>query len=207
MADIDDNTIEYSLVSITSIDEDTYNVLKKSVDSGDVIEPNNIQNESQLEESINENDYIQQLYPEIECPTLSFVIESKIKEMRSKCRQVIINGIDITLQSGAIEHFDLTIEDQMNLNSLRYYLIANDLLEFPYHCKEGEFKYYSKNDVLKILIAMDDHILYHNSYFNSLKKYINSLTSYNEINAIQYGDIIPLHYKSNILIDLENKLI
>jgi hypothetical protein len=35
--------------------------------------------------------------------------------MKNKCNQAIISGVDITLSNNETYHFDLTIEDQLNL--------------------------------------------------------------------------------------------
>lgn len=197
------NSINYSMASITAINEDSYNTLKQAIDNNKDTELI-FQNEENLEEATNSMDSIQQVYPEIENPTISFVRELKMKEMKLKCKQAIILGIDVALQSGVIEHFDLTIEDQINLNSLRYDAFAEETQQLAFHCKDGEFRYYSKNDMLKIITTMDNHILYHNSYFNSLKKYINSLNDYEIISSIKYGDDFPQNYKSEVLLAFKN---
>ena len=134
---------------------------------------------------------------------MKFTREMKIREMRSKCKEKIVSGIDVsfTNDNTVIEHFELTIEDQVNLNGLRAMVYSNNGVNntlIPYHCKGGEFKYYSREDILKIIECMDKHILYHTSYFNSLKMYINNLTDYNVVNSVEYGQEIPFEYMSEV---------
>ena len=136
--------------------------------------------------------------------TLKFTISKKIKEMSQKCNEQIINGFDIILSDNVTYHFDLTIEDQLNLQSIQYQLIQGKTI-IPFHCKNGEFKYYSNIDLQLILDKANNHILYNNSYFNCLKSYINSLSDLKIIENINYGINIPQKYKSEILMQIENK--
>ena len=192
------NNIKYIIASISEIDEFEYNSLKQAIDEGkDFDIP--LQSEEETSESTSiEEELLHSTYPEKESITLDYVKNLKISVMNVKCKHAITSGIDIFFESTFInEHFDLTIEDQINLNSLRYEINSKDRV--PYHCKGGEFKYYSKQDILTILGKMDNHILFHNSYFNSLKKYINSLTDYRDVVNIEYGQDFPNIYKSDIL--------
>lgn len=207
MPSINNININYNLANIIEIEEEEYNNLKVAIDNEE-----NIILEDQ-EEDVNYNntvEIIDQFYNMVESPTLEYIKNIKIKEMKNKCKQAIISGIDVLFEDGVtIEHFDLTIEDQINLNTLRYNILqySSDqyMDEFIFHCKDGDFKYYSRINILRILDKMDKHILYHNAYFNSLKKYINILEDYITINNIKYGDDIPDTYKSEILIELINR--
>ena len=82
---------------------------------------------------------------------------------------------------------------------LRYYLIAGEE-NIAYHSKNSLFEYYSREDIQKLIEQVDNYILYHTSYFNSLKNYINSLNKIETINKIQYGQDFPDEYKSETLL-------
>jgi predicted DNA-binding ArsR family transcriptional regulator len=49
------------------------------------------------------------------------------------------------------------------------------------------------------MAAVNKHKTYHTTYYNSLKNYINSLQTIEEIAAITYGIEIPDEYKSEVL--------
>jgi hypothetical protein len=51
----------------------------------------------------------------IDTSTLEFAKNYKIDEMKDMCNKAITNGVDVMLSDGQIYHFDLTIEDQLNL--------------------------------------------------------------------------------------------
>ena len=67
-------------------------------------------------------------------------------------------------------------------------------------------KYYSINDMDKIIEMANLFKTYHISYFNSLKGYIESLQDMEVISAISYGDEIPEEYQSTVYVELKNKL-
>lgn len=192
---------DFPVCSIIQIDEDEYLYLKDLLQVEIVPEEESIDTEiiSEVEDSY--ENYKNSNNQDI----MNLTRDLKIKEMKSKCRQSIINGINVYIsETNSVEHFDLTVEDQLNLNSLRYQTLFEDVEKLPLHCKDGEFKYYTVEDTSNVLNEMDKHILYHNSYFNSLKRYINNLTDYKQVNSIEYGDDIPEEYKSEILLSIEN---
>lgn len=196
--------LEYPLCKIVEIDEEEYLYLKDIMNKNSTLEGEGSENDPLLEGGGDniaiEDDSYENYKNSNDSNIMKFTRNSKIKEMSSKCNQSIVKGIDVTLSDDiTIEHFDLTITDQINLNSLRYDVTRDDVSQIAFHCKDGEFRYYSKDDIALIIEEMDEHILFHNSYFNSLKKYINSLTDYKEVNSIQYGDDFPDEYKSEIL--------
>lgn len=131
--------------------------------------------------------------------TLNTIKNSKILEMKQECNSKIINGVEIILSDESIHHFELTTEDQLNLQNIKY-LISQGEVQFAYHSKGEPFRYYSKKDMLLIINTANEHILYHNSYFNSLKNYINSLTDIKDVNSIKYGQDFPNKYKSEVLL-------
>ena len=138
----------------------------------------------------------------IDTSTLEFAKNYKIDEMKDMCNKAITDGVDVMLSDGQIYHFDLTIEDQLNLQNVQYQLLQNQT-SIPFHSKNGSFKYYDASDLILILTQANRHILYHNAYFNSLKSYIKSIEKIDQINSINYGISIPNQYKSEVLHQLE----
>ena len=196
----------YPKCQLIEISEDEYLYLKDIIAKNSILESEESENDSSLEENENYSDIIEEnLYENYknsnDSDIMKFTRDTKIKEMKSKCKKHIISGIDVTLKdsNNSIEHFDLTLEDQINLNNLKYKITLEGMTNVEFHCKNGPFRYYSKNDILTILKRSDEHILYHNSYFNSLKQYIKNLNDYNQINSIEYGQDFPDEYKNEVL--------
>lgn len=126
--------------------------------------------------------------------------ENKIQEMSQLCNQTITQGIDVELSTG-IEHFSLTLEDQVNLFG-KQAEIESGLTKIALHQDDGECKYYSVSDMQLIINAAMFYKTYHTTYFNSLKNYIKNLTSVDDITNIQYGDSIPEEYQTEVLKDI-----
>jgi len=73
----------------------------------------------------------------------------------------------------------------------------------PYHADGKLYTFYTATEINEILVAANNHKIYHTAYYNSLKEYINALETIEEIAAITYGISIPDEYKSDVLKILE----
>ena len=129
--------------------------------------------------------------------TLEEAMTDKIAEMSATCGVVIVNGVDVTLKDGTTHHYSMTIEDQTNLLSL-YALFAQGQSYVPYHADGEECVFYSLEDFSLISQACINWKLYHESYFNSLRTYIRSMTTVEEVEAVQYGLEVPEQYQSDV---------
>lgn len=129
----------------------------------------------------------------------------KIDEMSEKCNAAIIAGIDVALSDGVSHHFDMTTDDQINLSVL-YSMAQAGMTAIPYHAKNEPCKYYSAADISTIYTQGMGHATFHQTYFNSLKQYITSLTTKPEIDAVVYGMPIPIEYQSEVLKNLYEKM-
>lgn len=123
---------------------------------------------------------------------------AKIAEMSTACNAMITAGIDVTLSDGLSHHFDMTTDDQINLSVL-YSMAQAGLMQIPYHAKDEACKYYTADDITAIYTAGMGHATYHQTYFNSLKQYIGSLSDKPAIDAVTYGMMIPEDYQSEVL--------
>lgn len=130
-------------------------------------------------------------------PTLEEVKEQKKSELSFKCKEKIYKGVDVVFKNET-EHFSLTLEDQLNLMRKKYQL-EKGKTEIEYHADGKPFRYYSKEDMQKIIDSADEFISYQTSYCNSLFQWIKSLNSVDEIQIIQYGDLVPLSFQSEPL--------
>lgn len=124
----------------------------------------------------------------------NFVIDA----MSRICNSVIEYGVDVTLSDGQKKHFALTIEDQINLISLQS-MAASGLTMIPYHADGELCTYFPIEDINRIVQTAAEYKTYHTTYFNSLKNWINSMTTKAQVLAVNYGDDIPEEYQSEVM--------
>ena len=118
--------------------------------------------------------------------SLELVQQKVIQEMSAACNEAICSGTDIVLSDGQSHHFSYTIEDQLNLLSLRADISAcGD--EFFYHADGEAYRYFSKEDFLTIVDQLNQWRIYHVTYFSNLREYILSLETIRELTAVEYG--------------------
>lgn len=187
MKPIATNKYDYTIIEIDEISKEEYDILVPAIENNPIpIEED--EEEIITPENINELDNL----------TLDFVRTSKINEMSKACNQVIEAGFDITLSDNLQHHFSLTTQDQLNLISLSS-MAANGMEAIPYHADGEICKFYSAADISEIVSQATAFKIYHTTYFNALKNYINSLNTIEEIAAITYGVALPEEYQSDVL--------
>lgn len=138
----------------------------------------------------------------IEQLSIDFIRSSKLKELSIACRRAIENGIDLTIR-GETKHFSLTAQDQLNLMDLKTLVETEDFI--PYHADNEEQMFYTAAEIKQIIAAASAHKIYQTTYHNSLKTYVNSLETIEEISAITYGISIPEEYKTEVLKTLKTE--
>lgn len=139
--------------------------------------------------------------PEPEVPddgSVEIVRENIINQMSAACNAAIVGGVDVMLSDGKTYHFSLQLEDQLNMLSLQG-MIANGTEAVPYHADGEECRYYSADDFTAITAAATNWKLYNESYFNSLRAYIQSMDIMAELLAVEYGIEVPLEYQTYVL--------
>ena len=109
-----------------------------------------------------------------------------ITRLSSICKNKITAGFSITLSDDEAYNFKLTTEDQLNLMSIEGQLNAG-AETFIYHATNQPCKFFSRDDMIKIINAFKRYTLYHTTYFNVAKQYINSLTAIEKVNTFSYG--------------------
>ena len=181
------NTVDFIQAHILEITEEEYNAYIQAFETNDAIEYDREEQEPAQDEP-----YVDP----IDEASIDFIRQSKISEMSYKCRQAIENGIDIELR-GETQHFSLTTQDQLNLMSLS--VMAQTQQMIPYHADGETCIFYTAEEIEQIVSAATTHKVYHTTYYNALKTYINALETIEEIAAIEYGVEIPDEYKSEVL--------
>ena len=181
------NNVEYDIVEVTQIEKDEYDVLFETIEAGKdvVIEPE----QKPVEE------FPDELPSDI---TVDYVKTMKLAEMSNKCNQTITNGFDVMLSDNKVYHFSLTTQDQLNLITLSS-MLASGETSIPYHADGELCRFYSAEDITSIIEMATQFKTYQVSYYNSLKAYIESLSTIDEIHAITYGNEIPVEYQSDVL--------
>ena len=133
--------------------------------------------------------------------TLAEVKDRCLAHLSSDCQQAIYSGIDVALEGGEVRHFDLELEDQLNLLAISA-LIASGASSIPYHASGELCEFYSASDMMKIIDEANKYRTYHTSYYNSLKNWVMSMDSIADVGNVRYGDTIPVEYCSSVLLDL-----
>lgn len=123
---------------------------------------------------------------------LSIVMSAKLSEISTACNVVIINGVDIKLGEETV-HFNLSIEDQSNINNL-FRVVELGGSEFPYQSDGGICRVYSASEIVQIYIAAQTLITTQTTYHNELKQYVQSLDNAESISAVEYGMTLPEPY-------------
>lgn len=120
----------------------------------------------------------------------------KLKEISDACNYTIISGIDIEFNKEKV-HFNLSIEDQSNINNL-FRVVELGGTEFPYQSDGGECRIYTAAEIAQIYIASQTLITTQTTYHNALKQYVQSLSSIEDINAVTYGMELPEPYLTSV---------
>ena len=186
------NTRAFSNAKILEITEEEYNTYMDAIHNNEEIDD---------EEPEDEPIVIPPTPEEID-EGREFVRASKIAEMSAACRKAIEEGIDLNVH-GEMHHFSLTTQDQLNLMSLSVMAQTQDII--PYHADGEVCVFFTAEEINQIISAATAHKIYHTTYYNALKEYINALETIEAIAAITYGTPIPDEYQSEVLRMIENE--
>ena len=191
MKPIPDNHRVFQHALITQISEEEYNIFIDAI---------NRQEEIIIEDDTEDEEPIQPIPTEDPDIALEYIRTAKLQEMSYTCRTTIENGFDIELRNET-HHFSLDTQDQLNLISLSAMAQTQELV--PYHADGESCIFYTAAEMQQIIAAATTFKIYHTTYYNALKGYINSLETIEEISAITYGIEIPDEYKTDVLRALE----
>lgn len=130
-------------------------------------------------------------------PTLEELKEAKRAEVNAACGQTICNGITVELSTG-VEHFSLSQTDQLNLFGLQAQ-IASGVMQIIYHADGQPCRFYPTSDIVLLIEKAMFHASYHTTYANSLRSWIDSAETPEELQEIYYGADVPEEYQSEVL--------
>lgn len=126
---------------------------------------------------------------------------AKISSMSGVCKNKITAGFSIELSDNKTYHFKLTTEDQLNLMQIENQLAFGET-SFVYHATNQPCKIFNKDDMYKVVRAFRKHVLYHTTYFNAVKQYIETLTDIEKVNLFSYGMDVSECIEDKLLIQL-----
>lgn len=191
LAGMPEMTGEYDDVTVVDISETEANTLKELLGlGGDITDTGGgIDVDWYEDEPVDEP---------VDNTNLEGVKQHYIEKLSATCQSVICAGVDVELADGDIKHFDLQIEDQLNLITMST-LIASGQTTVPYHASGELCRLYSAADMMKIIATATEMKTYHTTYFNSLKNWVMSMDSIDDVCAVRYGDPVPEAYCSDVL--------
>lgn len=182
--------VDFIQADIQEIAEEEYHAFEHAFEVNEIIIEEQKDDE---EEEIEESQYINPVDEE----SVNFIRQSKIAEMSRACRNIIEAGFDILLSDNEIHHFSLDTQDQLNLITLSALAEVQDSI--PYHADGEICKFYSAAEIKQIVAGATQFKMYHTTYYNALKNYINNLDNISDIAAITYGTALPEEYQSDVL--------
>ena len=122
----------------------------------------------------------------------------KLSALSSTCKNKITSGFSIQLSDGNKYNFKLTTEDQLNLMQIESLLAAGET-SFVYHATDKPCKIFTRDDMFKIVQTFRKHTLYHTTYYNTAKQYINNLTDIEAVNMFSYGSDVSSILEDTVL--------
>lgn len=185
MAPILSDKYQFRIIDIKQITQEEYFAFKQAQHSNEVIN-------SFMEEEVVEEPVVEPATPD---EFVEYIRSGKLKEMSSACSHAIEEGFDLEIRS-EIKHFSLTIQDQLNLISLDKMAQTQSLI--PYHADGEDVIFYTPEEINDIIDSANALKIYHTTYYNALKNYINALNTIEEIYAIEYGIEIPEQYQTEV---------
>ncbi len=123
--------------------------------------------------------------------------EAKKAEINVACGQAVCNGITVELSTGP-QHFSLSQSDQLNLFGLQAQL-ATGAEQIVYHADGQPCRFYPASDIAMLVENAMFHVSYHVTYGNSMKMWIESVKTEEELQEIFYGADVPEEYQSEVL--------
>ena len=193
MSEISTTLFTYTNAQITEITSEEYQTIISLEDNTEEI----IRLITPEEETVSEETEEVEITPDI---TIEYIKTMKLKQLSAQCRLIIENGFDLELR-GKNHHFSLDTQDQLNLISLS--AMAQTQSMIPYHADGEMCIFYTAEEINQIVETATAFKVYHTTYYNALKGYINALDTAEAISAIEYGTPIPEEYKSDVLRMLE----
>lgn len=119
--------------------------------------------------------------------------ETKIEELSVACNTAINAGMQVQLTDGATEPFTYGLVDQSNVSEM-FNAVLLGATEYPYHANDDDCRMYSAQDIVAIYATLSAFKTGQTTYHNQLKRYVKSLTTQEDIEAVNYGQELTGEY-------------
>lgn len=137
--------------------------------------------------------------------SMTIMRQMKLEEVSGVCEMTIYAGIDVEISDG-VHHFSLTDKDQTNLFGCQL-KIAAGLPKIEYHSDGNPCKYYTVEDMSKIVNQALFFVGYCTTYCNALNMWIRGGAKPSDIVNIKWGAEIPTEYHNEVLDDYLSKMV
>lgn len=124
---------------------------------------------------------------------LASIKEAKISELSFTCQDTIYKGMEVELSEGN-EYFEYKSLDQTNIKGLFDSVTSLGVTEFPYQSDDGKCRVYSAVDIVKLYTTLEGLRISQLTYYHQMKDYVHSLTTADEVLAIEYGQSLTGTY-------------
>lgn len=186
----EDKEGQYGYCQLYEISENEYDVLSGIIDY-EPLPPEEEQAQDVTEDEINA----------IDAATFDYVKEQKMNAMKAACTRKILDGVDVN-----DKHYTMSTTDQINIMTM-YNAALSDIANhietyYPYHADGELCRYYSAQEIIEIAKKAQELITVQTTYMNSLKAYIDSLTTMEDIAKVTYGMEIPEEFQSQVYKDI-----
>lgn len=140
-------------------------------------------------------------YVPCEPPTIDFIYDdnmintlkqSKISTLSATCEQTIYAGLELELSAGT-ERFEYKDKDQTNIKAM-FDAVVLGAQKYPYQSEDGNCRIFTKEDIMTLYPSLEGLRTGQLTYYNQLKKYVNTLQTAEEINSVIYGQPLEGEY-------------
>ena len=129
---------------------------------------------------------------EINIDRIPLIKQEKITEIKNLNDQAIESGTTVTLSTGE-ENFTYTLADQSNISEM-FMAVIMGATEYSYHQNGESCRMFNAGDIMTLYGTLSMYKTGLLTYFNQLKKYVGTLTSVEDIQAVTYGQELTGEY-------------
>lgn len=116
----------------------------------------------------------------------------KIPQLSQACNEAIYAGAQIELGETP-ETFSYTLDDQANISEMTNAVVLG-AEAYPYHANGANCRMYQSPEIVTMYSTLSSLKTHHLTYYNQLRAYVNSLTTAEDVYAVEYGQELTGEY-------------
>ena len=124
---------------------------------------------------------------------LQYAKNIKIKQLSETCNAAINAGAEIQLAEDVVESFSYNLDDQANIGDMTN-AITLGADAYPYHANGADCRMYQSPEIITMYSTLSTLKTHHLTYYNQLRAYVNSLTTAEDVYAVEYGQELTGEY-------------